>query len=126
MSSPGNQIVPSITGNQAYDRLIRSAALTVAAGATGVIVTWLNAHGFHDPNLSLMVSGAIVTTLTAVAVTAWGWVNGKNTEAAAKQVLVDGVSAGIAHAESPGPTIPPPAVSPEVAKTIVAEYKAAQ
>lgn len=115
--------LPSITGNQGWDRLIRSVILAASAGSTGVIVTWLNAHGFHDPNLSLMVSGAVFAILTTVAITVWGWINGKNTEAAAKQALVDGVSAGIAHAETPGPTIPPTAVSPEVAKAIVAQYK---
>ena len=125
MSAPGSPL-PSITGNQSIDRLIRSGLLAVAAGATGVIVTWLNAHGFHDPNLSLMISGAIVSTLTGAAIVAWGWINGKNTEAAAKQALVDGVSAGIAHAESPIPTIPLQAVTPEAATAIVAQYKANQ
>lgn len=126
MSSPGiatAQILPSITGNQAIDRLIRSAFLAIAAGATGVIVTWLNAHGFHDPNLSLMISGAIVSVLTGAAVVVWGYVNGKSSEIAAKQAVAVGVAAGIAHAEDTSVlTIPPAAVSPEVAKAIVADY----
>jgi len=116
-------ILPSITGNQAIDRLIRSALIAIAAGATGVIVTWLNAHGFRDPNLSLMISGAIVSILSAIAVTVWGYINGKHSETAAKCAVVAGVQAGIAHAEDTSvPTTPITAVSPEVAKAIVAEY----
>lgn len=126
MSNPGTsgmQLLPSITGNQAIDRLIRSGLLAVAAAVTGVIVTWLNAHGFHDPNLSLMISGAIVSILSGIAVTAWGYINGKHSEAAAKAAVVTGVQAGIAHAEDASvQTVPIAAVSPEVAKAIVAEY----
>ena len=95
MSNPGTPILPSITGNQAADRLIRSAILAIAAAATGVIMTWLNAHGFHDPNLSLMISGAIVSVLGAAAVMIWGYINGARTEAAAKQAVAIGVQSGI-------------------------------
>lgn len=126
MSSPGTSILPSITGNQAWDRLIRSIVLSIAAGVTGVIMTWLNSHGFKDPNLSLMISGAVVSALTGIAIVIWGTLNGMRTEAAAKQALIDGVNAGISHAENIAPTIPAAAVSPEVAKAIMAQYKTSQ
>lgn len=125
MSDPGtaSSLLPSFTGNQAVDRLIRSALLSIAAGITGVIVTWLNAHGFHDPNLSLMISGAIVSILSAFAIVAWGWVNGRNSETAVRAALVTGVQVGIAHADDMTvQTTPPAAVSSKVAEALVAEY----
>lgn len=125
MSNPGTptSILPSITGNQGIDRLIRSALLAIAAGVTGVIVTWLNSHGFHDPNLSLMVSGAVVSTLTAILIVVWGWINGKKTEVAAKQAVTEGVKAGIAIAQDQTVSTPPPAsIGPALATEIVANY----
>lgn len=66
-------LVPTVTGNPAADTIIRNAIIGLSGGAAGVIVGWLNAHGFNDPNLTLMVSGAIAATLSFVAATAWGW-----------------------------------------------------
>jgi hypothetical protein len=66
-------LVPTVTGNPAADTLIRNGIIAASGAAAGIIVTWLNAHGFNDPNLTLMVSGAVAALLSGVAATAWGW-----------------------------------------------------
>lgn len=66
-------LVPSITGNPAADTIIRNGIIAASGAAAGIIVTWLNAHGFSDPNLSLMVSGASAAILSGIAATIWGW-----------------------------------------------------
>lgn len=66
-------LVPTVTGNPAADTIIRNCIIASSGAAAGVMVTWLNAHGFNDPNLSLMISGAIAAVLSAVAATVWGW-----------------------------------------------------
>lgn len=77
MSSTGKQAnaatVPTVTGNPATDTIIRNAIIGMSGAAAGVIVTWLNSHGFNDPNLSLMISGAIAAVLSMLAATIWGW-----------------------------------------------------
>lgn len=126
MSNPGTpsiQLLPSITGNQAYDRLIRSFLVAASGGLTAWILAWLKARGYSDPNMDILVSGAVFSALTTIAVMVWGFVNGQRSEAAAKEALTIGVKAGIAHAEdTSSPTVPLAAVSPEVAKAIVADY----
>jgi hypothetical protein len=72
-------VMPSITGNPLIDTLIRSALIAVATAIGAVIVTWLNAHGFNDPNLGTMVTGAILSVLAVIAVGAWGYINAKLT-----------------------------------------------
>ena len=120
---PVTQLLPSITGNQAYDRLIRSALIAVSGGLTAWIVAWLKARGYSDPNIDILVSGAVFSALTTVAVVAWGFVNGSRTEAAAKQAVVIGVQAGISIAQDGRVATPAPStVSPQLAKDIVAAY----
>jgi hypothetical protein len=70
-------VIPSITGYPQLDTMIRYALLAAAAAITGIIVTWLNAHGFTDPNLTLMVSGAVISVLGIAAVFVWGFVQNK-------------------------------------------------
>ncbi len=79
-TTPSNAaLVPTITGNPATDTIIRNAIIGLSGAAAGVIVTWLNAHGFADPNLSLMVSGAVAAVLSTVAAAAWGvWATHKS------------------------------------------------
>lgn len=76
MSNPGNNnapsMIPTITGNPAIDTLLRNAIISLAAGLTGILVTWLNSHGIKDPNLTVVLSGAIVSALVAVAGIVWG------------------------------------------------------
>lgn len=66
-------LVPSVTGNPAADTIIRNCIIGASGAAAGVIVTWLNAHGFNDPNLSLMISGAFAAVFSFLAATIWGW-----------------------------------------------------
>ena len=74
MPTPSNAaLVPTVTGNPAADTIIRNTIIGLSGAIAGVIVTWLNAHGFNDPNLTLMVSGAIAAVLSFLAATAWGW-----------------------------------------------------
>ena len=77
-----------MTGNPAIDGLILKGLTVVAAALAGIIYGWLRAHGFSDPNLSLMISGAILSVLCTVAVFVWGWFVSKINQARA-------VSAGI-------------------------------
>lgn len=80
MSNSGTPAPPttlSITGNQAVDGLILKGIGFAAAGLTAVILTWLNAHGFNDPNLNLMISGAVASVLAMVAVAIWGFIKSR-------------------------------------------------
>ena len=73
-ATPSNApLVPTVTGNPAADTIIRNGIIGLSGMAAGVIVTWLNAHGFHDPNLTLMVSGGFAAVLSMLAATVWGW-----------------------------------------------------
>lgn len=84
MSGPGNPTAPtslSITGNPALDGLILKGLMAGSAAIAGVIITWLNAHGFSDPNLNLMLSGAVLSVLAMIATAIWGWVNSKVSQA---------------------------------------------
>lgn len=66
-------LVPTVTGNPVYDTVIRNSIIASSGAVAAVIVTWLNAHGFKDPNLSLMVSGAIAAIMSGGAAMVWGW-----------------------------------------------------
>lgn len=102
MSAPGKKdafVMPSITGNPAVDSLLRGALVAATMGITTVIVTWLNAHGFYDPNYGLMISGAIFSTLCTIAVMAWGYVNAKLTKrAVVVQTVVAATTGEVPHA----------------------------
>jgi hypothetical protein len=75
-------IVPSITGNPMLDTALRNGIITASAALAAIIVTWLNSKGFSDPNLTLLVSGAIASVLTAIAAIAWGiWQTRKSQQA---------------------------------------------
>lgn len=88
------QPVTTITGNPGLDSLIRSALIAAAAALTGVMLGWLNAHGFNDPNLNLLLSGAVLTVLTTAAVTLWGYLKGTQVGRAVADAHVAGVTAG--------------------------------
>ena len=50
MPTPSNAtLVPTVTGNPAADTIIRNSIIGLSGAIAGVIVTWLNAHGFNDP-----------------------------------------------------------------------------
>lgn len=89
-NDPNNNgaLIPSITGSPQLDTFIRYGILAAAAALTGVIVTWLNAHGFTDPNLAVLISGATVSFLSAIAVVVWGYLQNRKTQQAVVQHVV--------------------------------------
>lgn len=72
--SKTTSVIPTITGNSQLDTMIRYFLLAASAAITAIIVTWLNAHGFTDPNLVTMISGAVFTALVVIAVFIWGFI----------------------------------------------------
>lgn len=65
-------LVPTVTGNATVDTALRNLTITLSAAVTAMIMTFLNQHGFNDPNLTLLISGAVASTITAIAAIAWG------------------------------------------------------
>lgn len=126
MSNPGTSGTPtslSITGNPAIDGLILKGILAIAAAATGVILTWLNAHGFNDPNLNLMVSGVIVSILAMGVTALWGWMNSKIAQAKAVTAGINlGLSGNSINVRSGDGTVTPLPVSTSAADRIVKEF----
>lgn len=112
--------VPSITGNNGLDSLIRSGLIGASGAITGVILTWLNAHGFNDPNLNLMVSAAIFALLVAGATALWGYLKGTSIGRTIASIETTAVQAGIL-AGNAGVTAPVVATH-DNAKTIVKLY----
>lgn len=123
MSNPGASKLQLlvITGNPTVDAVIRYALVAACAAATGVITTWLNAHGFHDPNLSLMVGGAVASVLGGLAFALWGIIKTSKNEAITKLREAIAVQAGINVAENPVVTTPAQVSVPEAQK-IIAEH----
>lgn len=120
---PTQNILPSITGNAGLDGVIRTGIVGASGILTGVVVGWLNAHGFKDPNLYMLVSGTVFSLLTAGAMMVWGYISHGKAEKTAQQALVAGVQAGAAFAQDESiPTPPAASISPTEAKTIVAAY----
>lgn len=123
LGTPTTPILPSITGNVAIDGLIRGTLLSISAATTAVIVTWLNAHGFNDPNLTVMISGGVFSALSVVAIMGWGWISHKRSEVAAEAAQTTAVKATLALAhDDDTPTPVAASVSPGMAKEIVAIY----
>lgn len=129
-SVPSEPVIPSITGYPQLDSLIRSALLSAAAALTAVIVTWLNAHGFTDPNLSVMIGGAILSLLGAVVIAGWGFLQAQWSKRVVSVATTSGVRAGAALALSgnlitqqtvSGETVVAP-ITPASAVQIVKDY----
>lgn len=81
MSNPGalNPFASLVvTGNPTVDSVIRYGLVAILAALSGIIGGWLNAHGFHDPNINLLVSGALISILSAGALALWGILRTKN------------------------------------------------
>lgn len=126
MSSNGVPASPtslSITGNPALDGLILKGLMAGAAAITGVILTWLNAHGFSDPNLNLMLSGAVLSVLAMIATAIWGWLNSRIAQAKGVQAGMNLVLAGQAiMAPSHGNLSTPIPVTTTTAQEIVKQF----
>lgn len=129
MSSPGMNTNPgvsklltmSITGNQTFDTVIRYGMVALCGWATGAITGWLNARGFHDPNLFYYVGMGLATIIGGIATAAWGIVRTSKNEAIVKLREALAVQAGINVAENlQVPT--PVTVSVPEAQKIIAEH----
>jgi len=120
--------VPTITGNPGLDSLIRSALIAAAAALTGIMLTWLNAHGFSDPNLNLLLSGAVLTVLTTAAVAAWGYLKGTQVGKLVADAHLVGVQAGVAAQQAitvsqpNAPTTAPENITHADAQEIIATF----
>lgn len=128
--------VPTITGNPMYDSLVRSVLLALSAGITAWIVTWLTAHKIVDPNLNVLIGGAVLTTLSTIAMVVWGMIAGSRVNQVIAVKQTQAVQAGINMTVSgaalghDGKTIvsvndgstPPLPVTPETAKEIVKNF----
>lgn len=77
MADPVPQVIPSITGSPQLDTAIRYGLITGSTFVTGIIVGWLNAHHFVDPNLTVIVGGAVLTVMTAAATMFWGFLQNR-------------------------------------------------
>lgn len=107
MSSPGNvavrflgdadhpaPVIPSITGSPQLDTLIRYGLIAGSTALTAIIVTWLNAHGFSDPNLSTAVGAAVLGVLGVIATAAWGFLNNRIIKTAVVEHVVTAAMTG--------------------------------
>lgn len=123
----------AITGNPQIDGLILKGLIAVSAAAAGVIATWLNAHGFKDPNLNLMIDGLVMSVLSGGLVMVWGWVQSRGNTARAVQAGINLTVAGKALAAD-GTTVvtknngatPPMPVTAATAAQIVKDFAPTQ
>ena len=129
MNNPNIPASFQITGNPAIDGVILKLLTAAAAGLTGIILTWLTAHGFSDPNLGLMLSGAVFSVLCTIAVTAWGFFQSKVNQARAVQAGVNMTVSGNALAadgktvvEANDGSTPPLPVTTATAAQIVKKF----
>ena len=122
MSNPGASKLQLlvITGNPTIDAVLRYALVAACAAGTGVITTWLNAHGFNDPNLSLMVGGAVASTLGGLVLALWGIVKASKNEGITKLREAIAVQAGINAAVADTPT--PEITTVKDAQKVIAEH----
>lgn len=124
MSNPGTSTKPfALTSNPAVNGLILKGLTTLSGIIAGVILTWLNAHGFNDPNLTLMLSGAVLSVLSMVAVAIWGFVQTKISQAMAVNAGMNLVVSGNAKMQDAGtgdgsltPVPATTATAPEIVK----------
>lgn len=121
MSNPGTAVAKAfqLTGNPTIDGLILKGLMAASAFIAGVIVTWLNAHGFKDPNLNLMIGGAVLSVLSAGAVAVWGVIISKVNQAKAVNAGINLVMSGQA-VDTVGHPILTSSVNPAPATTTTA------
>lgn len=133
MSNPGKSLNPLttlvVTGNPKVDAIIRYALVAACGAMTGVIMTWLNAHGFNDPNLNLMISGAVASVIGGAVLALWGVIRASKIEAIVQFREAIGVQAGMNLAaagqmevtEQAGAVVPVP-VTVQSAQQIIAQH----
>jgi hypothetical protein len=127
-----------ITGNATVDAAIRYGLFGVLTALTGIIGGWLNAHGFQDPNINLLVTGALVSILSAGAVALWGILRTKDIDKikeaeklvamnatlnlAASNKAVDTTGKVIPMGAGDGNSTPPKPITAETAPEIVKNF----
>lgn len=127
MSNPGTPAPTptlSITGNPAIDGMILKGLMAGSAAIAGVILTWLNAHGFNDPNLNLMLSGAVLSVLAMVATAIWSFIKSRLDQAKAVNAGINLFASGASvnvPVDHTGLVMPKP-VTPESAANIVRDF----
>lgn len=129
MSNPGLNAQPgvsklltlSITGNPTVDTVIRYGMVGLCGWATGAITGWLNARGFHDPNLFYYVGMGLATVIGGIATAVWGAIRTSKSETIIKLREAIAVQAGINVAVAPAvPT--PEVVTVKEAQAIIKEH----
>lgn len=122
MSAPGTSKFQNLvlTGNPTWDASIRYGLVALCAGLTGAITGFLNAHGFHDPNLTIYVGMGVTTILTSAALALWGIIRTSKNEAIVQLREAIALQAGINAAEAPTPT--PAITSVAQAQQVIADH----
>lgn len=123
MSNPGASKLDTliVTGNPTVDTVIRYGLVAAFMFLTGAITGWLNAHGFHDPNLTVYVGMAVATVLSTIALSLWGIIRTSKDEAIVRLREAIAVQAGINVAESPSVATPSQVTVPQ-AQQIIADH----
>lgn len=97
MSNPemnSKPIIPNITGNPMLDTAIRIGLTSGSAALTAIILTWLNAHGFVDPHLSVLIGGVVLSTLIGAATVIWSFVQTRLNKLSVVQHTIEAVATG--------------------------------
>lgn len=123
MSNPGASKLQllTITGNPTVDAALRYGSVALCGLLTGVITGWLNAHGFHDPNLTYYVGTGVAAVLGGGLMTVWGLVKTSKNEKITQLREAIAVQAGINVAENPA-ALTPAQVSIPLAQQIIADH----
>jgi hypothetical protein len=99
-------VLPFTTGSTRMDSMLLSVLIGASGIATGLIVGWLNAHGFSDPNLTLLVSGMVFSLLAGVVGGAWSYFKQKQAQDSVVERTIAAATSGsiapeIIHAANP-------------------------
>ncbi len=130
MNNPGIRFDFAITGNPTLDGIIIKGLMLLASGWTVAVVTWLNAHGFNMPGLSMWVTSAIVGGIGTILALIWNWAKKRADLTKAVQAGLNLVMAGealsadgktITALGTPGAT-PSMPVTPATAPVIIANF----
>lgn len=92
---PAKPIVPAITGNPFIDTALRVLLTSAAAAITAIIVTWLAAHGYNDPNMALMVGGGVLSVLIGAVTVIWSFLQTKLNQTNTVHQVINAVATGV-------------------------------
>lgn len=98
-------LVPSVTGNPAYDTAIGYIAVHVGAVLAVMCITWMNAHGFDTASLaksgidmSTLIAGAVAGIIISAAAWIWGQWRTCNSQKAIVNETVNAALTGVVPA----------------------------